>query len=411
MASSSFIGNLGAPAPPVQGQPVKLTKPPIKKAPAGSLFIRDTFMPSVTGMYEMPRMPHGMLVYEASKQQSHFDGPVIPSVRDEPQSSANNPAADPHRKKLADKKLTKEEALKELSASTERQVTTFLDDQSDYLERVTKTGTKNSAVNFSLGGSKAAQALQLYNDVLSAVTAPKDQQGGAAAERLRELTGGGGHTAENYIKAFDIDVDKLKSKDPKVRGAEEKRLQQAIIDHTSKSIDGSKKIDKSIDRWDDAVEAFEGNNNSVVISAGNEGDIEETLEKWNGNNQLKLPKDFETNFLENDLVTSVGATLPDKKGQQKRAEWSSESGGVDIYADGTVRDAGSPDGKAQGTSFASPKVAATMAELHQKFPNLTSAQIETLMRSQLTKPVRHGSGTVPVLDLSADLTAVRNKKF
>ena len=159
-------------------------------------------------------------------------------------------------------------------------------------------------------------------------------------------------------------------------------------------------------RWDDAVEGFEKNNNSVVISAGNEGTVEEDLESSIGNRQLRLPTDFETNVLENDLVTSVGAV--DGRGTTRSA-YSSESSGVDIYANGSLTLG--EDFEASGTSFSSPRVGVTMAELHRLYPDMTSQQVESLMLSNLTENGRNGDSSIKVLKPDVNFEFLRNQKF
>ena len=53
----------------------------------------------------------------------------------------------------------------------------------------------------------------------------------------------------------------------------------------------------------------------------------------------------------------------------------------------------------QGTSYASPRVAAVMAELHGRNPDLSSRQIENLMMQNLTYELPQSGGSIDVLDL------------
>lgn len=368
-------------------------RPPIPTPPPGSLLIRDTFMPTMMGMGPT-ETPHGRQVLQAV-QNAGFKGQVVPSLVDPPQPTGFLPQVREAHNELGTKALTQEQALAQLTRVTETEASAFLNDQSGYLERMTKSGVKNSAANFSLGMSKASTAVSLYDRAISSL----NSEGGAAGAMMAAAGGAGPKTMENYATAFGLDLDKLKSKDPKVHGPERKKLQEALINHVSNTYDKSPTIAKSKTRWDKAVNDFEANKNSVVISAGNEGDFAEMLASGNDGLTPKVPADFEKNLLENDAVTSVGATQVTRgngNAQETRASYSSVSGGVDIYANGTL----SEDGPwpIQGTSFSSPQVGATMAQLHKDNPTLSSAQIETLMLNRLTDRVADGQSTINVLD-------------
>lgn len=358
--------------------PLSQPRPQKPKTPKpGTLLIQDTFRRS--GI----EAPHGVQVFEAAKSTG-FKGPVSPNLVPD---TATGPATEikTAQTDLGHKSLTRKQALAHLTKIIETQASSLLNDQSTYLERMTKIGTRNSAANFSLGFSKASSVLSLYDKAASSLG-----DRGAAAAQLSY----GPKTMENYATAFGLDPDKLKSKDPKVHGPERKKLQEALIEHVSKTVDQSKTIAGSRKRWDRAVSAFEARHNSVVISAGNEGGYAELLASENGNLKIKVPADFEKNLLENDAVTSVGATEVQKT-KETRAGYSSISGGVDVYANGTL---GKGPYAAHGTSFSAPQVAALMAQLHKDHPGLSSAQIENLLRNRLTKTVPDGKNTIRILD-------------
>ena len=365
---------------------------PVPQVPAGTTVIRDTFTSSTVASMFSPELQHGYSVAAAATDQAGETPLIMPSLGDEPK--VHNPMGPGSPTSgFGDRELSQEEALAMISQQTEQEASFFLDDQSDYLERAAKSGTENSVVNFSLRGSKAARSLSLYQDVMGAVYDPSSES----------------KAAKNYGTAFGIDPEKIRSEDKAISQAEEAKLQQAVIDNVSTTVDNSDKIQSSMDRWDAATENFEKGNNSVVVGAGNEGEIEETLEKWAGGEQLQLPDDFETNYLENDVVTSVGATTPAGDEAGTRAEYSSESRGVDIYADGTSKGLG--DKTIQGTSFAAPRVSVVMAELHKKHPNLSSAQVENLMTSNLTTQVPNNGTTIPVLRPEVDLKFLQESTF
>lgn len=375
----SNIGQLNS------GQITPFQKPNPTNTGAGSLYIRDSFTPSFGFSGGIPEVPHGVNVAGAAGQQAGVGAKLTPSVGDEPAAIMN---FNPEYRALGTKEMSPEQARAALTGDIEYRSTQFLDNQSDYLERLTASGAENSAANFSLGSSKASESFRVYEMALGAL-------------------GKGNKTlSDNFIKAYGVDEAKIRSRDDGVQQAELSKLQQSIINHVSDTWDNSDKIGNSVDRWDGAVEKFEKGKNSVVISAGNEGDVEEFMEKVTGKHQLNVPSDFETNILENDLVTSVGAT----DGKGKRAEYSSESGGVDIYANGNYQAAAGAE-PVEGTSFASPRVGVVMAELHKLNPDMTSAQVETLMRNKLSQPLAQGNSAAPVLRSDASLSFLRGQKY
>lgn len=382
-----FSGLLNQPT-----QSITTPPPPPAKAGPGSLIIQDTFTPTIMGggdIFNPPTFisPHGYDVVGSARQEG-FQGQVVPRDRS---AALSLPSAEaPITKRLGTEDLTKEEALGAITSKIRLDASSFLDEQSAFLENETKQGVKNSAANLSLGKSKASTSAEHYTDAIESLYGPQ----GEAGMLIAEAGGVGPKTFDNYAKAFGIDADKIKNKDESISGPERQKLQQAIVDHVSGTYDSDPGIKKSSARWDKAVSGFEAGNNSVVIAAGNEGDVAEQFASGNNGRKIKAPADFEKNLLENEAVTSVGATQKSGTSQEGRAEWSSVSGGVDVYANGTASEG------VEGTSFAAPRVAATMAQLHKDNPKMTSSQIENLMRNSLTKNLNTGGGQIQVLDHS-----------
>lgn len=60
----------------------------------------------------------------------------------------------------------------------------------------------------------------------------------------------------------------------------------------------------------------------------------------------------------------------------------------------------------EGTSFAAPRVAAGMAALHGKYPQLSSAEVEARLKSQLTK-----GGSVASLDEEKTRQFLQSQSF
>lgn len=371
----------------LRSQPMFCVPPRVEpvNSGAGSLYIRDYFTPSPFPAATGTSIPHGMLVMGAAELQAGSGARMNPSVHDDPEPLINR---DPSYAALNSQKMPEDQVRSALVRDVEIRGTTFLNDQADYLERVTQTGVKNSAANFSLGTSKASESGRVYGNVLEA------------------LRGGNQVLADNYCRAFGVNADRLRSRDESVSQGEHAKLQRAVVSHTCEAWDGSEKLGASIRRWDAAVENFERNNNSVVISSGNEGRVEEAMEEMAGGRELRVPADFEKNILENDIVTTVGAT--DETGRV--ADYSSETGGVDIYARGRLPDLPGSE-PIEGTSFASSRVGVVMAELHRLHPSMSSAQVEELMRRKLSQPLAQGNGSAPVLREDADLEFLRSRTF
>lgn len=368
--------------------PAQSTAPAVNpahlNAGPGSLYVRDTFIPSSS----FTEIPHGLQVVQAANSQSGSGARIVPSVNDQPQTQVEH-VINPEMKRLGVEELTGAQVLSTLSGGIEGRVVGFLDDQSAYLEKLTKSGITNSAANFSLGQSQASQSLSLYNDAVSALSSDNPTLAG------------------NYARAFGVDPAKLRSDDRAVQQAETAKLQQAIVDHVHGTFDESEAVGSAMSRWDSAVEGFEKGRNSVVIAAGNEGEIAKMMEEESGGHRLRLPLDFETNVLENDLVTSVGAT----DGPGLKASYSSHSSGVDIFANGNLPSHTPDGGLVQGTSFAAPRVGVVMAELHRLNPNLSSAQVEQLMRDRLSAPGPDSTLAAPELRPEIGLDFLREQTY
>jgi hypothetical protein len=205
----------------------------------------------------------------------------------------------------------------------------------------------------------------------------------------------------NLASAFDLDEKKLMSDDASVSAPERAKLQQRLIDevHDSVATNGDVKAAKT--NYDAKVHQFAAGHNSVVASAGNEGDLPAMLAADNGGASLRIPSSFYASPLANQDTTLVGATKSTQqngRAQEGLASYTTPAPGVSVYADGDVSDI-SPNGKAEeGTSFSAPRVADTMAALHRTFPNLNHRQIENLMLEHTTHALDTAQGAVAVLD-------------
>jgi hypothetical protein len=341
------------PSPPADPVQMKLGMTAKADLKPGSLIVADAFLPAMPIMGPFGgggpvSKAHGELV-KSSAEDAGFKGNLVRSPLDH--SFTPNPdemrATELTFQRVS--KLAPEEYRKNIAEYAEVSYASTLHQTTERLEGLQEAGTKNSVVNFSQGLSKASLVGKVYS---SAYMTPQGLEGAAGA--------------------FGLSADKLMSKDPEVSGPERARFQQALTDAVSGSIDNSEKVKAAKATYAGAVRKFEGQNNSVVVSAGNDGDVLKQLQDDANGAKLNVPKDWVDNVLVTPDVTAVGAL-----DQGKAAQYSSKFAEVDVYANGSIEDS-------KGTSFAAPRVAATMAGLHGTHPELSSSQVENLMKQQFT---------------------------
>jgi hypothetical protein len=251
--------------------------------------------------------------------------------------------------------LSPAETRKRIEQEAQQMVTHSLQGFTEALNHQSRAGVKNSAVNFSSGLNKA--------DVL---------------QNLEKQLAKNPDALDNAARAFGVDLQKLRSGDPKVSGPELRKLQQGLLDSINRGLDGNPEVNKAKKDYEQAVRRFESNHNSVVVSVGNTGGREHELAPG-----LKFPADFQKSFNINDQVTPVGSSLPGLG----RMGYSSNERKNTIYTDGNAPRDNLPFPGQQaeyGTSFAAPRVTALLAEIHRRYPKLTHQQAENLLRQQLT---------------------------
>ena len=364
----------------LQASGTALTAETKNAPPAGSLIMNDRFGKS-------QGMTHGMIGTTAARHHG-FQGTVIENHTDGPGASAIKLQASTD---LVRGQLNGAQARKALTQVLEQDAVGMYDQQIPLLKKMTAAGTKNSAANISWGSSKAEATGALYGLAASA------WEGGSPEARKQGQT-----TLGNLARAFKLDNTKLMSSDPKVHAAERQKLQQSLANFSSDVIDNSPVVAKAKSRFNDAVVDFEAGNNSVVISSGNSGRVLDELAAKNHGLTIKTSPDFFKSVLDSEHVTSVGATrwFSNKgKLEERLAQYSSQYQGVDIHASGSVglKDPNKAD--EYGTSFAAPRVAATMARLHKDNPDLSSAQVENLLRESMTHKLSgQGGQELNVLD-------------
>lgn len=357
----------------------------------GTMYVNDYFDPAnLAEAGDLAQNPHGIQVARAARQQS-FQGRIEGASQ---HTSPHHARMDQGLGQLRTQPLQQREARQAVQDIVGGRASGLLDAQGQYLDGLTQRGARNSSANISMGTSKAAITRDMYAEA-SMAWMPGRQ---AMPPNMRAEVD---QNLRNLATAYNLDTAKLTHPDPQVHRAERQRLQQRLLDHVGQTMDRDPTVAQEKRQWAESVSRFEAGNNSVVISAGNEGADLEQLQRGNGNRPLRAPADASTNILENSQVTSVGATrwFNTANGpQERRANYSSDSQGVDIYAAGSLDANGGSRADMHGTSFASPRVAAMMAELHRRHPNASSSEIEAMMKEQYTHQLSSGGQTLPVLD-------------
>lgn len=352
------------------------------KLPArpGTLYVNDTFTPS-----SHSEGPHGNYVVGAARQQG-FRGNIVGTNRSAAGPGPVDRQVMSHENDLMTPGRSTRQTMGDIRAWAGTSSASLLEQESNHLDRLTRSGVTNSAVNFSQGSSKASNVQQLYLKLMPALRLNRDESDPRFA--------GANAMVENIASAAGLDMGKLRSRNPEVRNAERGKMTQFLINQVSAGMDSNPTLASSRRRYNTSVQNFEARHNSVVISASNEGKALAELKEAHGGYRLGAPSDFSRNVLQNNQVTSVGAT----SGRATRADYTSNSNGIDVYANGRTGFHSADGSEIDGTSFASPRVAAMMAELHRRNPNMSSAQVENLVQQQLSRNTTDRGTRMFVLD-------------
>lgn len=185
---------------------------------------------------------------------------------------------------------------------------------------VTEAGARNVALNFSFGSTPAL----CVSAVLAMTRDPASAQ--QAQEQLALAFG-------SEVEAGLVEMAQATTRDP--------RLVEARAEFA------------------EAARGFEAGHNSLVLAAGNDGAFARSL-------NCGVPEGFTLSDLVTPETTVVGALEAGKP-----AAYNSE--GVTVLAPGAFA---LGQEVVHGTSFAAPVVAAAMASLHGRFPELSSQQVE-----------------------------------
>lgn len=243
------------------------------------------------------------------------------------------------------------------------------------LTDLTELGTKQSVLNLSRGWGKAQIMESLYERVRIGWDQTAHPQARTVGERrVRKLA-----------PALGLDADMVL----KGEGDSRARFQQGLLSLLDEA-GADTRVGQAQADYDKAVEKFESQGNSVVVAAANSGRVLNMMALDAPTPQLAA--DFFRNRLANDQVTTVGATRWSGD-HEIVADYTNMDPGIDLYADGQMHDA-------WGTSFATPRIASVMAELHLKHPEATSDQVEDMVGKQFSSSLSdYGAWKVaPALD-------------
>lgn len=361
-----------------------IAKQPLKEVPqnpaSGSLVIVDSFQDS---SYEAD---HGNVAAFAAKQHG-FRGQIYAEQIGSPNQAGLTESGKTYNL-LGSRPLEPAKTRQAVQDYARHDQRELLEDVTGDLNKIRERGLKDSAVNVSYGTNPQRIADRLYRDIQSAPRQdPGVASGSGMAAAFVAMNSGGREKyqlAQNVFRAYDIDQAKVYHADPKVSGPERLKLQQSLLNAAQA---GGKAPDVQAAKatYGEAVKKLEANNNSVVVSAGNDGHVLGDFAAEANGARVKASPDSGDNVLTNPDVTTVGSTRWYNSGTERIAKYNSTDSEIDIYASGSVgngRDQSQM--KVMGTSFASPRTAGAMAALHGNHPGMPSSSVENLMKNRLT---------------------------
>lgn len=331
----------------------------------GTLVLTDYFE---SKMPDNP--PHGQQVEESARKQG-FQGPIV--RREAPENAEI----------LKSRRLTTYLDQRQYEPAEMRQLVRDYAVQSQVgplksatqeLDAIRQGGLRNGAVNLSRGSGEAQVVEALYGRLQEAwsPTASFDQ-----TKAIRRL--------DKVAPAYGLDAAQVRT-----NPAERAKLQQALIDEVDAASAESPELKAAQADYERAVRELEANHNSVVVAAANSGELLEHMAQDAGGVTPHVSGDFWRNRLASDATTMVGGMSGERIGA-----YTNPDPGMDLYADGDVKQG---DRLVNwGTSFATPRVSATMAEIHRRNPGMTSAEVEALLTRDLPTAAREGYAPAPRL--------------
>lgn len=289
---------------------------------------------------------------------------------------------------LSERPRTPEQTREALIEYSSQQQSGLLNDVTGDLDKLQERGLHDSAVNVSFGTQPQHIAKQLYDRVRTALDQQSLASLGFGTFGSNPASQGELQFAHNVLRAYGIDQTKIQSSDPNVSGPERQRLQQSLLD-AAQAGRQSPEVEAARATYGQAVRNLEANNNSVVVSAGNQEQVLDRFAADAGGRRVQAAANSNHNVLVNSDVTAAGATRWFNSGQERLAGYSNRDPEVDIYASGSVGTGVNQNAANNwGTSYAAPRVAAMMASLHGTRPGTPSHAVQNLMVNRLTHEVQ-----------------------
>jgi hypothetical protein len=318
------------------------------KDTSGNLVEVDPFVPTP----DLGWLAHGQICEDAARnvgfkgrivsRQMGSDDPADIKQRQQGVATMNN----------ADPKQTKQQFLHGFDQVNISSEASLLKSTTGQLQDLKKAGTNHSAVNISMGSSKASLSTDRIQQAADAF---------AASHQTGHLNA----LASNYAKAFNVDTDKLMGDDKKASAKEWAKLDQGIINRVNSGLNGSSEVKQAKGNYDEAVQSMDPLKNSVVVAGEESGQVQGLARA----EHLQLPKDFYDNALSDKDNITVSAA-----GSQKHPHSTNASAYVNRSSNTAVFADGQQDGY-QGTSFAAPRVAAMAATLQKQHPEMSNAEV------------------------------------
>jgi hypothetical protein len=358
---------------PVELPPMRHPAPNVtQSAPASdSLQIVDHFTPTLGP--ELPLIPdragaltsirtivppHGVNVTEGALETG-FQGPINGR-----QAQTNPNIAAPL---LSSPFLQRDQVDGLLRDYVRLEQTSMLRTGSMALVESLQAGSTQQVTNLSLTASPSNTTRHMYNDIRANWQPVPENE----SEEQRSRRERGGQLMNNLADAWNIPLESLNSTDTTVSGPARQQFQQRLINQVAEA-GNDPMMQEGRALYSRLVDEYEARNNSVVVAAGNDGELLGSMREDNGGRDLTTPAGFFDNPLAVPNATTVGSLDVTPTGVGV-APYSSPSGQVDVHAWGNLSSGQS------GTSFASPRVGAMMQRLHHENPQATSDEVQQMM--------------------------------
>ena len=352
-----------------------------KTARPGTLYIIDGFAQkppslSLPGPFAVVEhvATHGEMVQQAAREIG-FQGPIVAIESDWNLSSEELNRRYAHVEPWLNDQTTPEQLSETLDNRLVARRVNPLDLFSANLAALAEAGVKSSVVNISAGTSQACSLESEFNSMFPDHEDPDKSVELGQPQRIK------------MALAMGIPKERIESEDPAVFGP---LLDEVLVKLTERiaQADQAPAYIQAKENYDTATMLLVGQGNSVVVASGNEGETAQTTTSFLLSGTLPINDQFQVNDLTNRHTVIVGAMDKDKL-----AEYSCSYPSVRFYAQGGV------DGK-NGTSFATPRLGAVLAQLHADNPAARSTQLQRKLSQHYTIPMENG--------LQLDQTACRN---